>query len=135
MPGIVKAFRCGRGYTLNEVLIAMTIVAVGVLGYSISTVDVMRGNSANSHYAVAVNLAQDKMEQLKSTKNLTNANNCPASGEREITAMGAAGGIYNRCWVISDSPFGAKLKEIVVTVSWEGPEHQEITFTTLVFFG
>jgi len=135
MSCLLKACRRECGYTFNEVLVAMNIVVVGILGYSVSTVGVMRGNSASSHYAVAVNLAQDKMEQLKGSKSLTNTNNCPVSGEREITAMGAAGGIYNRCWVISDSALGAKLKEITVTVSWEDREHQEITFTTLVFSG
>jgi len=135
MSCLLKAFRRECGYTFNEVLVAMNIVAVGILGYSISTVGVMRGNSASSHYAVVVNLAHDKMEQLKGSKNLINTNNCPGSGERGITAMAQAGGIYNRCWVISDSALGAKLKEIAVTVSWEGTEHQEITLTTLVFSG
>lgn len=123
------------GYTLNEVLVAMNIVVVGILGYSITTVGVMRGNSANSHYAVAVNLAQDKMEQLKAQKNLPTANNCPASGERGITATGGGGGFFNRCWAVADSPLGGKLREITVTVSWDVRGHQEITLTTLAFSG
>ena len=131
----MKACRRECGYTFNEVLVAMNIIVVGILGYSISTVGVMRGNSASTHYAAAVNLAQDKMEQLKGSKSLTNTNNCPVSGDRGITAMVSPGGIYNRCWAISDSALGAKLKEIAVTVSWEGPEHQKITLTTLVFSG
>ena len=135
MPRILKACCRELGYTVNEVLVAMIIVVVGILGYSISTVGVMRGNSASSHYAVAVNLAQDKMEQLKGNKDLTNTNNCPGSGEREITAMAGPGGIYNRCWAISDSALGTKLKQITVTVSWDGAEHQEVTLTTLAFLG
>lgn len=130
-----KACCCEPGYTLNEVLVAMNIVVVGILGYSLSTVGVMRGNSSSSHYAVAINLAQDKMEQLKGNKGLTNTNNCPESGEREITAMAGPGGIYNRCWAISESALGTKLKQITVTVSWHGPEHQEVTLTTLAFLG
>ena len=129
----LNACRHAGGYTFNEVLVAMNIVVLGILGYSVSTVGVMRGNSANSHYAVAVNLAQDKIEQLKSSESLTNVDNCPASGERGITAITAPGGIYSRCWVISDSPLGANLKEIVVTVLWEGSQHREVTLTTLVF--
>ncbi len=133
MPRLLKASRAGRGSTLNEVLVAMNIVVVGILGYSVSTVSVIRGNSANSHYAVAVNLAQDKMEQLKAQKNLAHTNNCPASGERGITATGGAGGIFNRCWAVSDSSLGSKLRQITVTVSWDVRGHQEITLTTLAF--
>ena len=132
---LLKASRAGRGSTLNEVLVAMNIVVVGILGYSISTVGVMRGNSASAHYAVAVNLAQDKMEQLKAQKNLTPTNNCPTSGERSITATGGAGGIFNRCWAVADSSLGSKLKQITVTVSWDVREHQEVTLTTLAYLG
>ena len=96
MSRILKPCQGKRGHTLNEVLVAMTIVVVGILGYAISTVSVIRGTSSNSHYAVAVNLAQDKMEQLKGNKNLTDSNNCPLAGERAIAETAEPGGIYNR---------------------------------------
>jgi Tfp pilus assembly protein PilV len=135
MSRILRRGQADRGHTLNEVLVAMNIVVVGILGYAISTVGVIRGNASNSHYAAAVNLAQDKMEQLKGSEQLSDVNNCPLAGERDITETAEPGGTYNRCWIISDSSLGAQLKQIVVTVSWEEPAHQEITLTTLVFSG
>ncbi|MPZ77452.1 MAG: hypothetical protein GEU77_13110 [Deltaproteobacteria bacterium] len=121
------------GYTFNEVLIAMNVIAIGILGYSAGTINVIRGNSASRDYTVAVNLAQDKLEQLKAQTNLVNTNNCPTAGDRDIAATGEPGGVYNRCWVISDSSLGANLKQVTVTASWPGEPNREIVLTTLVY--
>jgi len=123
------------GFTFNEVLLAMNLIVIGVLGYSAGTGNLIRWNSASRDYTVAVNLAQDKLEQIKAQKNWTDVNNCPTAGDHDIAATGEPGGQYNRCWVIADSPLGAELKEITVTVSWPGRESREVTLTTLVYSG
>ena len=127
--------RCENGFTFNEVLLAMNVIVIGILGYSVGTGNLIRWNSASRDYTVAVNLAQDKLEQLKAQKNWPDVNNCPTSGDRGIAATGEAGGQFNRCWVIADSPLGAELKEITVTVSWATRENREVTLTTLVYSG
>jgi prepilin-type N-terminal cleavage/methylation domain-containing protein len=123
------------GFTFNEVLVAMSIIVVAVLGYSLSTLGVVRGNTISDHYSVAVNLAHDKMEELKAAAQLGNEDRCPGGGERGITAVGALGGIFDRCWKISDSPLGTHLKQIDVTVSWRDYENREVTFSTLIYAG
>jgi hypothetical protein len=123
------------GFTFNEVLLAMNVIVIGILGYSAGTGNLIRWNSASRDYTVAVNLAQDKLEQIKAQKNWTDVNNCPTSGDHDIAASGEPGGRYNRCWVIADSPLGAELKEITVTVSWPGRESREVTLTTLIYSG
>lgn len=135
VSGSFSKMHAAAGYTFNEVLIAMNLIAIAVLGYSAGTVNVIRGNSATRDYTVAVNLAQDKLEQLKAQKTFLDVNNCPGSGDRDISAAGEAGGAYNRCWAISDSSLGTKLKQINVTVSWPGHESGEVTLTTLVYSG
>lgn len=122
-----------NGFTFNEVLLAMNVIVIAVLGYSMGTGNVIRWNSATRDYTTAVNLAQDKLEQLKAEKNFMEANNCPTAGDRNLTAAGEAGGVYNRCWVISPSPLGTELKQIIVTVSWPDRETREVTLTTLVY--
>jgi Tfp pilus assembly protein PilV len=122
-----------RGYTFHEVLLTMGVISIGLLSYSVGTFNVIRRNSDSRDYTVAVNLAQDKLEQLKGQKNLANMNKCPMAGERNIDASGEAGGVYNRCWVIADSAMGAKLKQITVSVSWADGQHREVSFTTLVY--
>jgi Tfp pilus assembly protein PilV len=127
--------RSAGGFTFNEVLLAMNLVVIGILGYSAGTGNLIRWNSAGRDYTVAVNLAQDKLEQIKAQKNWTNVNNCPTAGDVDINASGKPSGQYNRCWTIADSPLGSELKEITVTVSWRARESREVTLTTLVYSG
>ena len=111
----------------------MVITGIGVLGFAATTVSVIRGNYASSNYTVAVNLAQDKMEQLRGRAGISNENRCPAAGENGLTVAGGAGGIYDRCWRISDSPLGMNLKQIEVTVAWRDTEPRSVTLATLVY--
>lgn len=120
------------GFTLNEVLVAVNVIVIAVLGYSLTTVGVIRGNLANDSTTVAINLAQDKLEQLKAQKKIINDDRCPHSGDRSITAAGTAGGVFDRCWRIVDSALGPYLKQIDVKVSWRDQENREIILTTLV---
>jgi Tfp pilus assembly protein PilV len=121
------------GFTLNEVLVSINVIVIAVLGYSLSTVGVIRGNMTNDNTTVAINLAQDKLEQLKAQKKLVNDDRCPGSGDQGITAAGTADGIFDRCWTIVDSPLGLRLKQIDVRVSWREQEHREIVVSTLAY--
>lgn len=124
-----------KGFTFNEVLVAMSLVGVAVLGYFLSTLGVIRGSTSSDNYTVAVNLAHDKMEELKALAKLINEDRCPGAGDRGITAVAVVGGIFDRCWKVADSPLGTSLKQIDVTVSWQDYENHEVTLSTLVYTG
>ena len=138
---IVRAFlklqivgRHQKGFTFNEVLVAINVIVIAILGYSLSTVGVIRGNLTNDNTTAAINLAQDKMEQLKAQKNLVNDDRCPSAGDRAITAMGTLNGVFDRCWRIVDSPLGPHRKQIDVMVSWRDHENGEIVISTRVYW-
>jgi len=133
MLRLIRSPSCQRGFTFNEILVAMVIIAIGVLGCAATTASVIRGNYASSNYTVGVNLAQDKMEQLRGRAGISNENRCPAAGENGLNVAGGTGGIYNRCWRISDSPLGMNLKQIEVTVAWRDTEPRSVTLATLVY--
>ena len=122
-----------EGFTFNEVLVAMNVIMIAVLGYSLSSVSVIRDQAANDNLTVAIHLAQDKIEQLKTHANPPNENRCPDAGERGISAIAASGGIFDRCWRIIDSVLGSSLKQIDVTVSWRDYQPREVKLSTLVF--
>jgi hypothetical protein len=124
-----------EGYTFNEVLVSIALIGIGILGFSVNTVGVIRGNYTSSNFTIATNLAQDKMEQLKAQAALANVSYCPDSGEKGLTSTGGAGGIYDRCWAIVDSPLGDGLKRIDVSVSWRDSVSRAVTVSTLVFTG
>ena len=53
------------GFTLIEVLIAMTILSIGLLGTAALITSVIRGNQVSNRVTTATTLAQDKMEDIK----------------------------------------------------------------------
>jgi len=124
-----------EGFTFNEVLISIALIAIGILGFSLNTVGVIQGNHVSSNITIATNLAQDKMEELRAHISFTDMDNCPDAGDRSLTATGAPGGIYDRCWTIKNFsvPGGEGLKEVSVTVRWRDYLPREVTLSTLVF--
>jgi prepilin-type N-terminal cleavage/methylation domain-containing protein len=64
MEGVLKMDK--RGFTLIEAVIAMAILAVGLLAVMKMTSSYIRANQYNHKMSEAVVFAQDKMEQLRS---------------------------------------------------------------------
>ena len=124
-----------EGFTLIEILVAIGLIAVGILSFSLNTIGVMRGNYISGNYTIATSLAQDKMEELLVQTSFTDVDNCTNPPDQDITATGGTGGIYDRCWEIAaPSPsLGANLKQIDVTVSWRDYLNRTVTLSTLVF--
>ena len=123
------------GFTFNELLVAMNIIAVAVLGYSLSSGDGIRRQATSGNQTAAINLAQDKLEELQARTNLTEADLCPSGGDRGIAAKGSGAGIFDRCWKVAPSPLGTHLKQLEVTVAWRDHADQQVSLTTLIFTG
>jgi prepilin-type N-terminal cleavage/methylation domain-containing protein len=126
---------CQRGFTFNEVLVAMGIGAIAVFGYFATSVGLIRGNTTSDRYTVALNLAQDKMEELKALGRFDTQDRCLNGGDHGLAASGTSGGAFDRCWRIFESPLGTHLKQIDVKVSWRDSEDREVTLSTLVYRG
>lgn len=54
-----------KGFSLIEVLIAMVILTVALLGTGALLVGIIRGNLVSKHVTMATILAQEKMEEMK----------------------------------------------------------------------
>ena len=133
MRQLIQRRSSAAGFTFNELLIAMSIIVIAVLGLSMTTIAVIRGNKGNDNFAAAVNLAHDKMEQLKASKHLITDDRCPGAGDKGMSGSGAPGGIFDRCWRITQAALGTRLKQVEVTVSWRERESHEITLSSLMF--
>ena len=124
-----------EGFTLNEILVSIALIAIGVLGFSVNTIGVIQGNQISGNVTIASTLAQDKIEEIKASGTLTN-------GSDNITATGASGGTFTRTWTIATSSLndatvgavGSSLKEITATVSWtEYQLTRQVSVSTLLF--
>jgi hypothetical protein len=123
------------GFTFNELLAAIGIVALFVLGYTLSSVNLFRWQVINDNSTVAIHLAQDKIEELQGRRPLMNDDSCAGGGDRGLSAQPGVAGLFDRCWQIADSSLGSGLKQIFVTVSWRDHEDHKVSLSTLVFTG
>ena len=54
----------GRGFTLIEVLIAVVVLAIAILGFSAMTLGTIRGLSISDKLTTATTLAQKQLEEI-----------------------------------------------------------------------
>jgi hypothetical protein len=123
------------GFTFNEVLVTMGLTALVLMSTAVGSLNLMRRQVAGDNSTVAINLAQDKIEELQARRPLADVDLCPAGGDRGLSAKSGVAGVFDRCWRIAPSGLAADLKQIDVVVSWRDHERRETILTTLVYTG
>lgn len=117
------------GFTLIEVLVAMAIFAIAVLGLAIGTTSVMRANQTGLYTTIATNLAQDKLEELKAkpAAQITTT----GSPENNISVSGVPVS-FNRSWAVTSNSPATGVKRIDVTVTWTDYMSRTVTISSAV---
>jgi len=104
------------GFTLIEVLIGISIFAIGILAVARMQMITVRNTTVGNLTSQATMLAHQKMEELKTTAFADLINEV----ENNIDADGNAGGNYNRTTTITTpaAPLDAHARQIQVQVQW-----------------
>lgn len=102
------------GFTLLEVMIALCILSIGLLGLGALQLVTIKGNAFSSEMTYATMLAQQQAEILKSyaftDSNLT-------AGDH--SAIGSSKGVqYTVAWNVTDNTPDTDMKTINLTVQW-----------------
>ena len=123
----VKQKNSEAGLALLEAIVALALLTATVLAVGANVVSVAQGHRVSSNYTIAVNLAQQKMEEAKARGSLANgvATDYPA---------GSSGITFIRALEIRDVSFSKSLKRIDVTLSWtEQGLGRSVAFSTYAF--
>ena len=130
----------GKGFTLVEIMIAILLLVIALVGLASVTVSVIKGNDLSRMVTTATTLAKDKMEQLK---NLSTT----SAGYGALDTLALTDGsqtvletVYTRVWTVGAVGTTApdndttKMKKITVTVTWiwNGQSHN-VTLEAIVF--
>ncbi len=90
----------GNGFTLVEVMIAMVVLLVGMIGVMSMQYFSVRGNAASRELRIATNMGQEALEYMKSTPYTNLVNNTDAP----VTGVSISGNVaFTRAWwVVTD---------------------------------
>ena len=110
-----------KGFTLIEVLIGLTILAVGLLVIAGMQMTSIKGGSFSHHVSQATILAQDKIEELK---------NLPYSMLTSQDYATVPDTVFSRKYDVVEDP-GNSIKTITVTVKWRDQLERSIFLSTL----
>lgn len=120
------------GFTLIEVLMAMVIVSIGLLGTAVLTMGIMGSNKSSAEVTIATNLAQDELEEVRNE----GFDTAPAVGAADSdSGYGSISGYPSFRRVVSAASVGSlastATKAVTVTVYWDN-NNRSISLTTII---
>jgi prepilin-type N-terminal cleavage/methylation domain-containing protein len=118
-----------KGFTLVEVVVALTVVAIGILGISAVFPLAGRDLSKSGVSTKALELCQEKIEELHH-----NAYDAPAltPAVTHVDSLNPIIDAFERSWyVLEDQPVSG-CKTIQVTVEWVQDSNRFITLSTVI---
>jgi prepilin-type N-terminal cleavage/methylation domain-containing protein len=109
----MKPLASERGFTLVEVLVAVIILTIGLLGTAGLTTGIIRGNHYSKNITSATAAAQTRLESVKS------AGYSQAEAEDFPSDTVSMGGMrFTRTTTITDDSPADNMKTVTVTVTW-----------------
>ncbi|MFH1156567.1 MAG: prepilin-type N-terminal cleavage/methylation domain-containing protein [Pseudomonadota bacterium] len=113
------------GFTLLEVVVALAILSIGLLGVSFMAVTALKSIQTSRNMVSAVTLAQNRLDQFRVDRTL------PAE-EKDLDAWGRSGkGIFTRTADLNPNT-DPDYMVINVTVSWEDRKTHQVALKTIV---
>jgi prepilin-type N-terminal cleavage/methylation domain-containing protein len=105
-----------NGFSMVEVVVAMAILAIGMLAAFTMQFNSVRNNTTGNIITQANMLAKAQLEFLKG-QDLSSLAAGSYSDGALLDETGQPGGIYDRSWTITD--LGTSARRITVTVQWQ----------------
>jgi prepilin-type N-terminal cleavage/methylation domain-containing protein len=108
------------GYSLVEVLVAISIFSLTAPGIAVGVAMAVRANQISEHLTQATTFAQDKLEELRSQEGFrSSGSDTPQPG-------------FAREWIITPDNPETGVVRLDVAVSWTDYESRSITLATVV---
>ncbi len=117
-----------KGFSLIEILIALVILSIALLGLAGLMVQTTKNNSFGGRMTEAATFAQDKLEEFRAIGWVKIP---PNTGGTDYS-NGATGIVYTRNWQVAPNPTNGNLKEITVTINWADQTNHSIRLFSIL---
>jgi type IV pilus assembly protein PilV len=115
-----------EGFTLIEIMIALVVMSIGLTALAAVQISAIRGNAFSKRMTTAVSIADEKIEQLKSSPYA----NILSESSIQITQSNMN---FTRQVTVKDNDLLPNTKTIIVTINWsEGSKSHSVPVTTIV---
>jgi type IV pilus assembly protein PilV len=125
-----RQFKSTKGFTLIEVMIAVVILAVGLLALMTMQIVSIKANAFSSEMTYSTMLAQQQLETLKNLL-FTDAaltETTPSTPHTLPPIIDAKGGSYALSWQVANTT--ASMKTITLDVIWQSRRQGESSQTS-----
>ena len=122
---MIRVAQGKKGFSLLELLIALIILSVGLLGAAEMQVNSVSGNAFPNNLTVATGLAQSRIEELKK---LPNSDAALSVGDHDEGLLPGTA-IFSRSTNVND--LSPEVKQVTVTVRWTDKSQHTITLSTM----
>ena len=116
-----KSYASDDGFTMMEVLIAIVLLTVGLLGMAALTTGIINGNTHSRRLTTATTLAQDKIEDVRrlGSSNMPSADTTTTEDYNTKTNYP----LFKRTTATADNSPASNMKTITITVYWDSDSH------------
>ena len=122
----------GRGFSLIEVMVALLVLAFGLLTVASAQIYAMRGGQSGRHKTRAMTIAQSQMEQLQGLTWPNIAVTGWTAGQVVNTGIAAPNNMIEQSYLVQwriTAAIPNSMREIDVRVSWSEPNGNADSFT------
>jgi type IV pilus assembly protein PilV len=124
----MKRLKSESGVTLIEILIAVTILAIGLLGVAGLQVTAIKGNSHGNTISQATAIAEEQVEIIRNMDYSEVTFDPNPFVENNVD-----GTIYTRTTEVENNTPLTDLKRVTVTVTWSsGSKNRQVQLRTIV---
>jgi type II secretion system protein I len=121
----MRHLRVNLGFTLMEVLVALLLLTLGMLGVANLTIGVIKGNSYSKNVTTATVVARQQIEEAIRLGYSTAGN---LAGTSTISMGGKS---FTRTTTVANATPSANMKTIAVAVAWNPGNYSVSLNTTL----
>lgn len=128
----IRKLRNRSGFTLIEVMIAVFVLAVVLVGLISVTIMIIKGNDFSRRVTTATTLAKDKIEDIKRQSYAATAAGTTTDYWNADSSSGSSGAYFTRTTTVSANTPAANMKTVVVVVSWTWIGTHNVTLRTII---